>query len=190
MAILETFPVKPGHTITDDSSPITERESVNLIDFDVTDDSTNEQTDVTPHRLTSAELDDIVAGVPNGYNSMPVVFDERGTEYVIGTYINTDGTKQPLYQKTIIGNTGTITDEESTIDVASVVGLKLTNIFGYCCFVSRDNVAQIGFYRNDSNYVVSSCVSGGLKLRIAGSHFANSEYGITIQYIKTTDIPT
>lgn len=189
--IIQAFPKGSGggsgHTILDSSGTAAAQESnLQFTGLSVTDDSANGKTEVAGEGLNAESINDIaeanstvpavVIGDANNYST---------SEKVIGKWI--DG--KPLYQKTYINNTGTITDEESTIQVASVTNLNITNVYGYCSFGnSRNNVAQIGFYRTTSNYVVSSAVSGYLVLRIAGSHFANSEYAITIQYTKTTDI--
>ena len=203
MAILESFPNKPGHTITDNSSPITERDSVNLIDFDVTDDSTNEQTDVTPHRLTSAELDEIVAGVPNGYNDMPVVLDERNTEYVVGCYINSDGTKQPLYERTIINSFPQVTSDYTDVTKDIPIGVsikKVGKIHGYINWngsafplpkiIPKDNnnfyLGQIAAVRTNEATTGTPNVVTLSSNRIAWS---NVPVVVTIQYTKTTDTP-
>lgn len=155
--------------------------TIYLNDVDHVEDEDNERDDIYPHRLTASEMADIMSTLPGATTNYPKY---STTEQVVGEWI--DG--KPLYQKTYVNNTGTITDEETTIQVASVTNLNITNVYGYCSFGnSRSNVAQIGFYRTTSNYVVSSAVGGYLVLRIAGSHFANSEYAITIQYTKSTD---
>ena len=192
MAILETFPNKSGHTITDDSSPITERESVNLIDFDVADDSTNEKTDVTPHRLTSAELDEIVAGVPNGYNDMPVVYDERSTEYVIGKYIKADGTSVPLYQKIIKSTTPTVTTEgtivSTTIDIEALNISSIAEIKGWLNLQSSGTSYYFALpLVSDSKTVrcVIDLTHADLLIQNNAVSYSNMPVYVAIQYTKS-----
>lgn len=188
MAILETFPAKSGHTITDDSSPITERESVNLIDFDVTDDSTNEQTDVTPHRLTSAELDEIVAGVPNGYNDMPVVYDERGTEYVIGKYIKADGSIVPLYKKMIV-LTGSYSGNNSGAIIYSLGANTRVHWFYGVAYEnggSVNSIPQVNVQYPNSNFGIWVADNTGDVYLRSGSNTWN-RIELNFYYYKTTD---
>jgi hypothetical protein len=39
----------------------------------------------------------------NSPNELPVLFDERGTEYQVGWYVNGSGLKKPVYEKVITG---------------------------------------------------------------------------------------
>lgn len=54
-----------GHTIYDDGTAKTNRSGLNFIDFDISDDSTNNRTDVSQHRLTSSELSEIMSTLPD-----------------------------------------------------------------------------------------------------------------------------
>ncbi len=175
--ILQTFPTKGGHTITDNDTSITERDILNLIDFDIDDDSTNEKTDINPHRLTSAELDDIVSCIPTGYTDLPIKFDERGTEYIVGRYVKADGSIVPLYQKLITftridvnGSTwATASNALSGMNVETVINtsLRQSNHFSYY-------PATGGVSSNDFTFL----------------HYRNTVVdidGAVIQYTKTTD---
>lgn len=183
--IIQTFPTKGGHTITDNDTPITERDTVNLIDFDIDDDSTNEKTDINPHRLTNDELNDIISGVPNSYADMPVLYDERGTEYAIGKYIKADGTIKTVYQKTYIITTGSA---EGWFEIPH-------NITNFEKAVSLDGIINdangtdwlIGCWRN--NEVYSTIVMQGSVIRVymsGANAFKNRPCYITAKYIKTT----
>ena len=55
-----------GHTIKDDGTAMTARAGLNFTDFDVSDDSTNDETDVKAHRLTQEEMADIIYKIPSG----------------------------------------------------------------------------------------------------------------------------
>lgn len=193
MAILQTFPIKSGsgHTITDNSSPITDRDTLNLIDFDIADDSANQVTDINPHLLTTAELDEIVSGVPNGYGDMPVVIDERGTEYVIGKYIKSDGTIVPLYQKiiqvTVTSGSKQIDtgisniDRVVRIDAYSYDGARVTHLPS--CYADGTNAPNFNWYCG-----ISYLTSSNKILLEAGSEFpsVNPKCNVILQYTKTT----
>lgn len=189
MAILETFPNKGGHTFTDADSPITNRDTVNLIDFDIDDDSTNEKTDINPHRLTSEELDDIVAGVPNGYADLPVVYDERGTEYVIGKYIKADGTIKSLYQKTIylnsLPNSANVKTHHNISNLENIV-----NAFGYWYSESGGVSNSWGVlprtgYSNNQYYINIDFDTTDI-IVYTGSDQSSRKGYITLQYTKTS----
>ena len=178
MAILEVFPIKSsGHTILDNSSPISERGSMNLIDFNVADDSVNNQIDVAPHRLTSAELDDIVAGIPNGYNDMPVVYDERGVEHVIGKYIKADGSMVSLYQKSISFTRIDVNGSTWATASNALAGMNVDTI-----------ISTVLRQSNHSSYYPAT--GGASSNDFTFLHYRNTIVdidGAIIQYTKTTD---
>lgn len=92
--------ITEGHTIEGDGTAVTDRDTLNFKDMSVSDDSTTEKTDVKPHRLTQAELADIMSPLPSAFDMSGVSSDAYNfstSEKVIGTW--TDG--KPLYQKVI-----------------------------------------------------------------------------------------
>jgi hypothetical protein len=108
-----------GHTILDDGVAMTDRPALNFTDFDMSDNSTDEETDVKPHRLTSAELDEIVLPVAHEYEGE--VIDLRGNEIKVGTVIASDGTKKTLWQKTVdCGELPNATRKTVTHDVQNI----------------------------------------------------------------------
>ena len=97
-----------GHVIEDEGVALTQRDTLNFVDFDLEDDDTNEKTVVQSHELTQEEFEEIFSsGLPGAITG----FDLSNTtceanihstdERVIGQWI--DG--KPLYQKTITFNT-------------------------------------------------------------------------------------
>jgi len=93
-----------GHTIQDsDGNSMLQRERLQFAgDLETTDDSTtasSEKTVVTPHALTSSEFSEIITPLP-GQRKEGIVIDERGNEYVVGEYIQADGKKKPIYERT------------------------------------------------------------------------------------------
>lgn len=190
MAILQTFPIKSGsgHTITDNSSPIIDRDTLNLIDFDIADDSTNQVTDINPHLLTTAELDEIVSGVPNGYGDMPIIFDERGTEYVIGKYVKADGTIKPLYQKTIFLNT--LPNSANVKTHHNISNLEnIVSAFGYWYSESSGvsnswGVLPRAGYSNNTYFINVDFDTTDVIVYTASDQSSRKGY-ITLQYTKT-----
>lgn len=53
-----------GHIIKNDGTDMTARSGLNFTDFDLTDDSTNDEIDVKPHELTTAEVNEILSNLP------------------------------------------------------------------------------------------------------------------------------
>ena len=54
-----------GHTIKDEGVPMTDRAALDFVDFDLTDDSVNDETKIAPHRLSSAEMSEICSPLPD-----------------------------------------------------------------------------------------------------------------------------
>ena len=54
-----------GHVIKDNGTAVTQRPTMNMTDFDIADDNTNEETDIKPHRITSAEMSEICSPLPD-----------------------------------------------------------------------------------------------------------------------------
>ena len=177
-----------GHTILDDGVAMTDRPALNFTDFDMSDNSTDEETDVKPHRLTSAELDEIVLPVAHEYEGE--VIDLRGNEIKVGTVIASDGTKKTLWQKTFVHNTAiTITSTSTSTVIGSVADLSIDTIY-YIDGMSYPNAPiqrcvcmQNGFIVSTDSYVEGT----DLKFRAyrnSGTSTINSLY-ITIRYTKT-----
>lgn len=170
-----------GHTIKDEGTAKTARESLNFIDHDITDDSTNDNTDVAPHELTPTEWGDIMPVLP-GVNSSGVIFDERGTEYVVGQYIHADGTKQPIYRRSIKGTTGA-KDTDTTIGTIANFGLSI--------FSSGVIVRSNG--RNDIIPATTSAIAigadGSVTVYTSNNNQTSRPVYVTVYYIKSTDTP-
>lgn len=87
-----------GHTIQDNGTDMTARDNLNFVGMEVDDNDSDGSTDVAEHRLTPAEISEMMGGIPNPTPRYPVIFDERGTEYQVGWYILSNGTKKPVYR--------------------------------------------------------------------------------------------
>ena len=91
-------------------------------DLSTTDDNTNECTLIKPHEISPEEWDDIVNLLPGGVSNNGIVIDTRGNEYIVGKYIESDGTIKPIYRRVLLGaslpanNTVLITDVSSVVN--------------------------------------------------------------------------
>lgn len=190
-----------GHEIKNNGVAVTERGVMNFTDFDIADDSTNEETDVKAHRLTSAEIADICTPLPGAVSDMPVLFDERETEYVVGWYVLANGTKKPVYEKaisdTLPETSGDGVEASKNISLsASIDKVVSINAMRYISstgsFMSfpitnfTDNVYKrivIEVYNN------SNATPNRLKIVNSFSSSNGLPFYATIQYTKNTDTP-
>lgn len=175
-----------GHIINDNGTPMAQRGEMNFIDFDLTDDDTNEQTVVEPHEITSEEWADIIGSLPGTPTDLPVLFDERGTEYQVGWYVNSSGLKKPVYEKTIYANISS-TGENTLFNISTYsmetvffnkVYINMTQGYKVICpYKNNDNDMWRPFITPDGDFKVT-----------AGAYGVGSGY-FTLQYTKTTDTP-
>lgn len=176
-----------GHVIENDGTDLTQRDTLNFVDMNATDDDTNEKTKVAPHRLTSAELQEIVDPLPNAATRLPVLFDERGTEYQVGWYVNSNGLRKPVYEKVLIKSgsiaksawnvIGTIPNVDRCISFKGAVQIGTTSDF-------------FGGYR-DSNVLSQMEFDGSrgdVNVYIGAYQFITLDaIWVSIRYTKTTD---
>lgn len=102
-------------------------------------------------------------------------------ERAIGTW--TDG--KTLYSKTYVGTTSSISSTESTINVGvKPTGSSIKKMNGLINYsVGTDTgCCGIPYYRATGNSVNCAEYSNDLFIYVAGSHFSNSEYNLTIEY--------
>lgn len=180
-----------GHTIQEDGTDMTSRASLNFVGMDVSDNSEDDSTDVEEHRLTSAEISEIMGGIPNPQPRYPVIFDERGTEYQVGWYILANGTKKPVYEKTVYisslpnnGN-GNYAHDISNMD-------KCVDAFGFFIDV-YEGVTTYHYPNYATKYGVQYSISvdvdrTNIMVCTGSDRSAWSGY-ITLRYTKTTDTP-
>lgn len=184
---------KGGHDVKNNGVAVTARDTMNFTDFDIADDSTNEETDIKAHRLTQAEMTEIMSTLPGAVSDMPVLFDETETEYVVGWYKLSNGTKKPVYRK--------------TISLSNLPKGQTTVLHGISNLGTVEKIYGT-MKRSDNNYYIcvpflygsfSSCiyifdVSQTSFQIVIGDDFNNlfnyANCGtVTIQYTKTTDTP-
>jgi len=168
-----------GHTIEDDGTELTQRDTLNFVGFDCEDDDTEEKTQVAAHELTAAEMAEIISPLPymDFSNPSAEAFVFSTNERVIGQWI--DG--KPLYQKTITGTTPANDGEIST---------GITN--------GSNAVVVRGTFLNSAGYNANFAYADiGVDAKSDGSSiyfnymnrtdFKNQPFTATIQYTKTTD---
>lgn len=170
-----------GHTIEGDGVAVTDRDTLNFKDMSVADDSTNLATNVTPHRLTQAELTDILSPLPSAYVNSSLTVDAYNfstTEKVIGTWI--DG--KPIYQITVdlgaqqatsaIGANQWFNTHISSSGMSQIVGVKAYNT----------RQAQSLFVYEDVR--ANTNAGNGIEIKFPLEVYIDM---LTIQYTKTTD---
>ena len=182
---------KGGHDIKNDGVAVTARDTMNFTDFDIADDSTNLETDIKAHRLTQAEIIDIVSPLPSTPIDMPILFDETGTEYVVGYYKTSQG-KKPIYQKSY---TGTCNANSVVVD-ANFNDTYIDNVVEMVAYTKQYNTSYHKYFWTNTyyqdtndNFRISVHPDNGLMI-IGGSNYPLKPYTyiITVRYTKTTDV--
>lgn len=181
-----------GHTIVNSNGEeMTSRMNLKFGgDFSVTDDSTNDETVVAPHRITSEEMSEIVSPLPAAQRVMPILFDETGAEYVVGWYKYANGKKKPLYQKTFEITSFSRTDNKD-------IGLSALNVdkIPYSqAFVQSSGgaiyplsfIIQAGL-QYSAGYFFNADKTLGIRIGTSLESGALDKVVLTVQYTKTTD---
>lgn len=190
---------KGGHDIKNNGVAVTSRDTMNFTDFDIADDHTNKETDVKAHRLTSAEIADICTPLPGAVSDMPVLFDEREAEYVIGWYVLANGTKKPVYAKTFVSNeVMTLTAEQRVeLEIANITGLNIDVVVN--AEATYQHSSNFGWWALNfantnplTNMTMSLQVYDG-KISIIGYRSNGTgtytNFHVALRYTKTTDTP-
>lgn len=178
---------KGGHDIKNDGVAVTSRDTMNFTDFDIADDSTNEETDIKAHRLTSAEIADICTPLPSAVSDMPVLCDEAGSEYVVGWYKFSDGTKKPLYQKTL-KDAITVSGSDKSIYVSNPISNidDVVSVEGFINDNNKRSALPVGW--DGSICYVSADATYLYVFRSDNSLAANKNITFVVKYTKTTDV--
>ena len=176
-----------GHTIQDDGTDMTFRDALNFVGMDVSDNSEDDSTDVEEHRLTSAEISEIMGGIPNPQPRYPVIFDERGTEYKVGWYILANGTKKPVYEKVV--DFGALPNNTSKSVAHNISNIdKIISINGSASTGSYWK--PIPFGPGSVSWMIETSVNTTNVIIETNQNW--SEYNktyVTLRYTKTTDTP-
>jgi len=167
--------------IKNDGTVVTDRDTINFTDFDISDDSTNEETDIKAHRLTSAEMADIMSTLPGAPVRKKIY---SPIEHEVGEwqeYIDGVLKQKPVYEKIITGtksSTGnySVSVPQNIDDMIIMYGtMKVANgdviSFGYYNGNPGDTCQA---YYHPSDNIISVMGFGGT-------------YKIILEYTKTTD---
>lgn len=190
MAMIQTFPTasgsgKGGHTILDTSGTAAAQEkNLQFKGLAVTDDSTNEITEVAGEGLNSDSIDDIAGA--NTINPAVIIGDANNystSEKIIGKWI--DG--KPLYQKTVYCNK--LPNNTSKEVAHNILNMDFAvNVSGFC--ISSDGNTSISFPNANpiSGTYLTTCYASRTSI-ILGTNWNGSDRNcyVTIQYTKTTD---
>lgn len=188
--VIQTFPKGTGggggHTILDASgTALAQEKNLKITGLDVTDDPTNESTNLAPAGLNSDSIDDIAGA--NTINPAVVIGDSNNystNEKVIGKWV--DGSL--LYQKTI--SFGALPNASmKDLSVFTTNTVKIKKIFGYS-YRSSDGMT-IELPR--ANPTAANCISvdvitnqSTIRVTTGGDYSSFTETYITLQYTKTT----
>lgn len=188
-----------GHEIKNNGVAVTERGVMNFTDFDIADDSTNEETDVKVHRLTSAEFSDICTPLPGAISDMPIVFDETGTERIVGEYKYANGTKKPVYEKCVVDSMPTTTEKvkaSKTIFTDANVD-QFIKMQGYMLYGTNVSMTFPLVFGGASDYPdiggrlhTTNSPSPSVTVQSWTESYNDKPVYVTIQYTKSTDIPS
>ena len=178
---------KGGHDIKNDGVAVTSRDTMNFTDFDIADDSTNLETDIKAHRLTQAEMTEIMSTLPGVPVDMPFLFDETEAEYVVGWYKLANGTKKPVYQKTLLGTTTSNTGN-ATVGIGCVIdklvmlrGTIMADSSGWCYYHAiGSDISSMGVHYDRDKVMVY----------VSNSIAYSKPFQVVIQYTKSTDTPS
>lgn len=171
-----------GHTIQNsEGTSLTQRKKMQFAgDLSAADDDTtsgDEKTVITPHSITSAEWSEVIMPLP-GQRKEGVVIDVRGNEYVIGEYIQSDGLKKPLYERTYYF--GVLSGSSFTLDT-SFGDKHLISASG--CWYGAGGVQVV-----PSNISVIAAAGNYLNIGFETT-VSITELTVIVRYIKITDTP-
>jgi len=170
--------------IKNNGTAVTDRDTINFTDFDISDDSTNEETDIKPHKITSGEWADIISTLP-GTPVQTRIYSP--VEHVIGEWHEeVDGVlkKKPLYEKTM---TTTISAVQ-TISAMTPSSDAFIKNFDVKCYYNGEMTVPNAF--SNDNWGVTVWVASNNKdlgCRANKAEYVGQNVRAIIQYVKTTD---
>lgn len=147
--------------------------------------------------LSSSDMEDVKGAfspVIKSVGGLPILFDEGGTERQVGWYRYANGTKKPVYEKTIFNTM------PSEVDVSKLVSINAsidTFVFDKCYLKNNDtgNYLPLSYMNNDSSaryYLRDNTAAtdpNTIGLQTNNSNWTSKPVYITIRYTKTTDTP-
>lgn len=146
--------------------------------------------------LSSSDMEDVKGAfspVIKSVGGLPILFDEGGTERQVGWYRYANGTKQPVYEKTI--DFGALPNATTKNIESGLTNESIVNIFGIATRITSGTIPMsVSLPYADANDVLASIsimyVYDNSKISIkTGLDRSNWTAYITLQYTKTTDTP-
>ena len=193
--IIQAFPKGSGsgggHTILDSSGTAVAQESnLQFVGLSVTDNSTDEITEVAGEGLNADSIDDIASA--NTINPAVIIGDANNystSEKIVGKWI--DG--KTLYQKTYITNTPSATTEgtiaSTTIEIQSLNYDQIVNIKGVFKLTSNSVLYCFNLPVISGSKTVRAVVDEthtDLLIQNNSLSYNNMPVYVTLQYTKTT----
>ena len=176
-----------GHTIQDDGTDMPAEAALNFVGMEVSDNDTDGSTDVAEHRLTSAEISEMMGGIPNPTPRYPVIFDERGTEYKVGWYILSNGTKKPVYQKTV--DCGALPNNDEKLVAHGVSSIDKVYAINGVAINSSGNSATMPYAAKiTGENIALNADKTNVSIQTSANWTSRNGY-VTLLYTKTTDTP-
>lgn len=187
--IIQTFPKGgggTGHTIQDSTgTALAQEKNLKITGLSVSDNPSNESTDLAPTGLNSDSLDDIAGASLPSTVVMGNGFNYSTTEQIVGRQI--DG--KPLYQKTV--NIGTLPNNSNKKVAHGVSNIgDVIDISGYTTGTSGNkkytfNLPNVG---SEASYSMEVTVQDSEIVIVTKTDrtWLTKSY-ITLTYTKTTD---
>ena len=150
-------------------------------DLSVSDNDNTEQTEVSPHALTQAEMNEILEDKPLSVNSGLKYSTE---EQVVGEWI--DG--KPLYQKTVdCGALPNATIKEVAHNINNIS--LIISLFGFAWGSDMSSWISLPLVmsNNVGNNIMLLANNTNIRISPGSDRSAYSNSYVTIQYTKTTD---
>lgn len=181
-----------GHTIEDsEGTDLTQRDTLQFGEgFKAEDDSTNEKTVISPDKMQSGDMSDVITPLPS---VQPRYHKYSTEEQMVGEWI--DG--KPIYQKTFVFDVNTYTD---TVDRRSFTLVLMQNISHVISVIAEyrlngegsrivgDTISAQGSPQYNVYGIQNISNEGKVILQTLISNNVTRVDGIvTIQYTKTTD---
>lgn len=138
---------------------------------------------ISVDEMASADMDEIITPLPSVGANLPILFDEQGEERVVGWYRYSNGTKKPVYEKTVIISSQSNDSKDYTLSSLGITNREKTiSVFG----ILPNAGVPTGYYYSASNCL--SVTAGSTNVNVyAPTQKANFPLNLTIQYTKTTD---
>lgn len=176
-----------GHTIEDsEGTDLTQRDTLQFGEgFLAKDDDTNEKTVISPDVMQSGDMDDVVTPLPSVSNKMPVLFDDSGTERVIG-YALINGVKKEVYEKTI--DCGTMPNNNSknvSCSIGQNVVEKVIFLQGICGSSSVHYPLPLVRSGDTEHIMIRYNASADELYILTSGNWSNYSAAVTMRYIKS-----